>query len=1002
MVQSDLGRVDRAPGGFVRTFVRLSLCLSLASGLGCAGAGKTAAPPAGTAGASILAAGATPSAVAASSADDLPLPINAQTHVATLPNGVRWYVRAHREPQKRASLRLVVNAGSVLEEDNERGFAHFVEHMAFNGTRLFKKQEIVNFIESVGMRFGQHANASTSFDETIYSFEVPTNDPAVLEKSFLMLQQLASDVSFDAAEVNSERGVVIEEWRMGLGANMRALEKIFPVLFKGSRYAERLPIGKKNILEQAKAEDLRAFYKRWYRPDLMAVIAVGDFDMATVEGYIKKYFGPIAAPPGAPARPSYPVPDHAETLVSIVKDKEMSDTSVSVFYKLPPQQQTSRRDYRRSIVEGIYHRMMNSRLEELSRGENPPFLGAGSARQPFVRTKDVFMQLAATKADGVPLGLQALTREVERVDKHGFTAGELDRQKVDVLRDLERAVLEKDKAPSDGYASEMVRNYLKAESMPGIDAELAMTKEFLPTITLAEMNKVASEWITERNRVLLVQAPEAAPIPSEPDLRTLFAKAEAAPIGPYVDKVGTGPLIGALPKPGQVVKESQIAEVGLTEWKLSNGIRVLIKATDFKNDEVLLHGRSPGGHSLVKDADFESATYAAGIIGSSGIGTFGPTELRKALAGKAVGVSPYIDELEEGMRGQASPDDLETLFQLVYLTATAPRKDEALFAAFREQLAEQLERRLAEPEAEFADKWQLTYYKNHPRRRPPDVGLAKRLSLDTMMRIYRERFADLGDATFVLVGRIDLAKLRPLVEQYLATLPTKRRKETFRDIGVRPIGGVHKFTVARGQEPKSQVRMTFNGTATFSSVEEHRLESLGETLSIRLREKLREELGGTYSVSVGGHLVRKPRQVFRSEVHFNCAPENVTKLVDAVKAEIATAKAKGPPPENIEKVKIAQNRSLEQSLRSNGYWMGEIVNRARYNEDPRLILEQKKLIDGLDAKGLQQAAKHYFPDDRVLFGLLEPAATTTPTPAPAKPAPEAAKPPPKPAAQMNQ
>jgi zinc protease len=795
----------------------------------------------------------------------------------------------------------------------------------------------------------------------------------VLEKSFLMLQQLASDVSFDPVEVNAERGVVIEEWRLGRGANMRVFEKIFPVLLQGSRYAERLPIGKKEILEKTTADDLRGFYKRWYRPDLMAVIAVGDFDAATVEGHIKKYFAPIPATPGAPPRPSYPVPDHKETLVSIAKDKELAETSVSVFYKLPPQQQASRRDYRRGIVEGIYHRMVNARLEELSRSDDPPFLGAGSARQPFVRTKDIFMQMAATKTDGVARGLQALTREVERIDRYGFTAGELERQKVDVLRDLERAAREKDKAHAAGYADEMVRNFLKAESMPGIDAELAMTKEFLPTITVAEMNRVASEWIADKNRVLVVQAPESAPTPSESELRTLFAKTEAAPIGPYVDKVGAGPLIGALPKPGKIVKESQIKELGLTEWKLSNGVRVLIKPTDFKNDEVLMHARSPGGHSRTPDADFEAATYAAGVIGSSGVGSFGPTELRKALAGKAVGVQPYIDELEEGVRGQASPDDLETMFQLVYLTLTAPRKDEALFAAFKAQLAEQLERRLAEPEAEFADKWQLTYYHNHPRRRPPDPGLAKRITLDAMMRVYRDRFAEMGDSTVVLVGRIDLTKLRPLIEQYVATWPTKGKKESFRDIGVRPIGGVQKFTVARGQEPKSQVRMTFNGAAPFSRVEEHRLESLGEALSIRLREVLREELGGTYTVGAGGHLIRQPRQLFRSEVHFTCAPENVTKLVDAVKTEIAAAKAKGPAPEYTEKVKIAQSRSLEEALRSNGYWMGELVDHARYGEDPRLILEQKKLIDALDSKGMQEAAKRYFPDDRVLLGVLEPA-----------------------------
>ncbi|HEY0711251.1 MAG TPA: pitrilysin family protein, partial [Polyangia bacterium] len=419
------------------------LTLAVTLGLACAGkATPPSAPPQAGPGTTAVASGS------ATASADPPLPMDPNAQVTVLPNGIRTYIRKHGEPQKRASLRLVINAGSVLEEEKERGLAHFVEHMAFNGTRLFAKQEIVNFIESAGMRFGQHANAFTSFDETAYTFEVPTTDPALFEKAFSMMQQMAAEVSFDPAEVNRERGVVIEEWRLGRGAQMRILEQLFPVLFAKSRYAERLPIGTKAVLEKATADDLRAFYKRWYRPDLMAVIAVGDFDIATVQAHIKKYFAPIAPVPNAPPRPLYPVPDHSETLVSIAKDKELTATSAGIIYKLPARGQSSKRDYRRSIVERLYHNMVNARLEELSRDKDPPFLGAGSGTQSFVRTKDVFLQFAATKADGVPRALQALTREIERVDRHGFTAGELDREKAAFLRFMERAVLEKDKTPS--------------------------------------------------------------------------------------------------------------------------------------------------------------------------------------------------------------------------------------------------------------------------------------------------------------------------------------------------------------------------------------------------------------------------------------------------------------------------------------------------------------------------------------------------------------------------
>ncbi|HEY0709238.1 MAG TPA: insulinase family protein, partial [Polyangia bacterium] len=659
--------------------------------------------------------------------------------------------------------------------------------------------------------------------------------------------------------------------------------------------------------------------------------------------------------------------------ISIAKDKELTSTSAGIIYKLPVRGQSSKRDYRRSIVERLYHNMVNARLEELSRDKDPPFLGAGSGTQNFVRTKDVFMQFAATKADGVPRALQALTREVERVDRHGFTAGELDREKAAYLRSMERAVLEKDKLPSTGYADEMMRNFLEAEAMPGIDAELALAKEFLPTITLQEMNKVASEWITEKSRVLMVQAPENAPVPTPEELRGLFAKTEGGEIGPYVDRVTTGPLFKDLPKPGKIVKESRIPEIGVTEWRLSNGVRVILKPTDFKNDEIMMHGRSPGGHSRTPDKDYESATFAASIIDSSGVGDIGPTELRKALAGKVVSVRPYISELEEGVSGSASPDDLETMLGLTYLTITAPRRDEQVFEAFRAQLRESLARRQADPNAAFADKWARFYYKNHLRRRPPEPAMVDRISLDTMMRVYKERFAEAGDFTFVLVGRIDLPKLRPLVEQYLATLPTKGRKETFRDVGVRPIGGVQKLSLALGQEPKTSVRMTFNGETRYDEVSEHRLRSLGEALSIRLREVLREDLGGTYTVGVGGNLIREPRASYRSEVQFTCAPENRSKLVEAVEKELAAARTKGADAVYIDKVKIAQRRILEEELRNNGHWMSELTNHARHGTDPRRILEEGKLIESLDAASLATAAKKYFDPRRVLVATLEPA-----------------------------
>ena len=968
---------------------RLSILLSMSlTFLACAG--KGGAPGTPGAGNEEGAAGSVATASGAPATGEPALPVDPAVRLRTLPNGLRYYLRSHKEPQKRASLRLVVNTGSVLERPEEQGYAHFVEHMAFNGTRLFKKQEIVDYIEKVGMRFGQHANASTSFDETIYMFDVPTDDATIVEKGFTILQQIAADVSFDPAEVEREKGVVIEEWRLGRGAATRVMEKIMPVVFRGSRYAERLPIGKKEILEKATADGLRAFYKRWYRPDLMAVIAVGDFDIDKLEGFIKTHFGsmPGATGPEAGQRPMFPVPDHQETLVAMAKDKELPSTTVGVVYKLPRRPTASKRDYRRLVVESIYHGMVNGRLEELTRVPDPPFMFAGSATQPFVRSKDVFLQIAAVKQEGVVRGLESLTREVERVDRHGFTKGELDREKTDRLRQLERAVREKDKVRSQSYADEMVRHFLRDETMPGIERELELTKEFLPTITLEEMNRVAAEWITEKNRVILVQGPEAAPVPPAADLAAVFERVQKEQVAAFVDKVAEGPLIPPeqLPAPGRITKESQIAELGVTEWRLSNGIRVVWKATDFKNDEIIMSAFSPGGHSRTPDKDFESALYASEVVGLSGVGKLGPTELRKALAGKVVSVGPYIGELEEGISGSASPDDLETMMQLVHLFVTAPRRDQEVFAAFKAQLEEQLQRRGADPQTVFRDKWTVAYYGNHPRRRPPELARAKLVTLDGVHRVYKDRFADVGDFTFVLVGRVDGAKLKPLVEKYLATLPSRGRKETWKDIKARPVGIGKTVEHEGGVEPKATVLMSFTAPQRWSREEEQRLDSLTEAVSIRLREVLREDLGGTYGVRVGGSLSRRPVPYYRTDVNFSCSPDNVGKLTDAVYTEIRAARDKGLADDYLAKVKAAQKRSLEEAIRTNGYWLSRLSEHLSFGTDPKLILEEGKLIDLVDGPSLKAAAARYFDEKRQIKGVLRPAAGVAPGPsAPPRP-----------------
>ncbi len=970
---------------------RLRLLLPLALALSCAGKGGGGGgpmpPPPGASAAPAAAPGAP---VAAADPDAAPLPVDRATRVVVLDNGLRVYLRKHGKPEKRASLRLVVNAGSVLETEEQRGLAHFVEHMAFNGTRLFRKQEIVDYLERVGMRFGQDANASTSFDETIYTFEVPTDDAQILDKGLVILQQMAHEVSFDPDEVEREKKVVIEEWRLGRGAGMRVMEQILPVIFKGSRYAERLPIGTKEVLERTTSQDLRRFYEAWYRPDLMALVAVGDFDDKAVEARIREIFGKIPKPPAATQRPAYPVPDHAETLVAVGQDKEMPTTMVGVIHKQPHRPDLSARDYRRGIVEGLYHDMMNARLDDLTRAEDPPFLGAGSTTQSLVRPIDAFTQIAGVRQDRIARGLDALTREVERIDRHGFTDGELERAKTERLRRMEALVTEQDKVPSAGFADEMVRNFLTGEAMPGIEAELALHRRFLPSIALPEMNRVAREWIGEKNRVILVQAPQAASVPAPAALRATFDGVQKEQIAAYVDEVKEGPLLPTLPAPGRIEKERRIDEIGVSEWRLSNGVTVVVKPTDFKNDEVLVSASSPGGHSLVPDRSYLPALFSSEIVGASGLGQFDPAALRKALAGKLASADPYLSELEEGVAGRASPKDLESLFQLVYLTFTAPRRDERVFAAFQAQLGESLSRRDVQPDAVFMDERERVIYANHPRRRPLEPGDEKKVALDEVLRIYKQRFADAGDFTFTFVGRVDPETLKPLVLKYLGALPgkAKGKREKWRDVGARPIPGEKRFDVKKGIEPRSTVSLTFTGPARWTREEDHLVDSLVEAIGIRLREEIREELGATYGVRVSGGLVRRPREAYRIDVVFSCAPDRVDQAIAAVWKEIDKARTGGLGPAYVEKVQAAQRRALEEGERTNGFWLAHLADHYRHGTDPRQILEQRKLIDALTAARLQTAVGRYFDKNGYVLGVLKPdgapAAAAAPLPAGAR------------------
>jgi zinc protease len=903
-----------------------------------------------------------------------PLPLDPKVITGRLPNGLRYYVRQNARPEKRAELRLAVNAGSVLEANDQRGLAHFVEHMAFNGTRRFEKQELVNFIERIGMRFGAHLNAYTSFDETVYMLRVPTDKPAVVDTAFQILEDWAHAVAFDSTEVEKERGVVIEEWRAGLGAEERIRQKHFPVLFRASRYAERMPIGDRHTLETFDQAALKRFYRDWYRPDLMTVVAVGDFDPKAIEAQIRQRFGALPAPARSAERPSFPVPDHDSTYVVVATDREETQSTVTVIYKQPVREQRTIGAYRQGFVESLYNDMLNDRLGEITQRPDAPFIGAGSSQGRFIRSKEVYVLGAAVKDGDMARGLEAVLTEAERVDRHGFTATELERAKQDLLRGYEQAYAEREKSESAGYADEYVRNFLEGEPIPGIETEYALAKRFVPGIQLAEVNRLAREWISDRSRVVLASAPEkeGLRVATESELRTVLDRVRGRDVAAYADSVGSGALVATLPTPGRVVAERVDTTVGTREWTLSNGARVILKPTDFKADEILVSAFSPGGTSLVPDSAYWRVAFASQLVDLGGLGSFDAIALQKKLAGKAVGVSPYISTEYEGLSGRASPKDVETLFQLMYLHFTAPRRDSSAVLAFKQNAKAMLAHRSADPEAAFADTLSAILSQHHPRVRPITPELVEGLDLDRSLALYRDRFADAGDFTFVIVGTFKPDSLRPLIERYLAALPATGRREAWRDIGVRPPASVVTRDVRQGIEPKSQTQIVFTGDFEYTPENRLALRALADVLEIKLRERLREALGGTYGADVYASPSRIPRPEYSLTVAFGSAPQRVEELAQAAFAEIDSIKARGPTAGDLAKVKEMYLRQYETDLKQNGWWLGQLAAYAQSGESPRTLAGYPGRVSALTPEMIRDAARRWLDKGRYVKVTLLP------------------------------
>ena len=909
---------------------------------------------------------------------DTTLPIDPQVKVGKLENGLTYYIRKNEKPENKVELRLVINAGSILEDDDQQGLAHFTEHMAFNGSKNFEKNDIISFLQSIGVEFGADLNAYTGFDETVYILPIPTEKKENVEKAFQILEDWAGAVGFDPAEIEKERGVVLEEERSGRGAEERMFRLTYPKMLEGSRYADRLPIGKVEVLKSFKPEVIRRFYKDWYRPNLMAVVVVGDIDPAEAERLVKKHFSGLKNPPNPRPREKATVPARTRSEGLVVTDKEATHHLVDINYSYKPlKEQNTLGAYREFLIRNLFSSMLSQRMQELMQKEEPPFLYAANTFGGLARGYESYNAYAYLAKGGVEPAVRALVAENERARKFGFTQAELERTKKMMMKSIERAYNERDKTESARLTSEYIRHFLEEEPIPGIENEYKYYQRFLDGISLEEINKYVAKTIPSSTepKLIVFTGPEKAEfkIPTEEDLLRITENAYQQEIAPYEEKAIASSLMERKPAPGKIISEKKNDALGTTEFTLNNGVRVIVKPTDFKNDQVVLTGSRHGGQYLYDPADRYDAEYAATLVSQMGVGNFSPIDLRKVLAGKNASVTPGLGSISETINGQSSATDVETMLQLVNLYFTAPRKDQELYKSFVSKQQAMYQNMAADPQYTFQEVLLQTLYKDHPwAPRLPKPETFAQIDVDRALEIYRERFGNAQGFTFVMVGKIDVAALRPLLETYVASLPSSGKSPTFKDVGLRPIAGPLKKEVNKGSEPKSLIRLFWNGETKYSEEEQMKIQALVDVMNIKLIETLREDLSGIYGGGMYGAMNKYPYNNYSFGISLPCGPENVDKLISATLAEIEKIRTSGPSENDLNKVKETWKQQYLVNVKDNGFWARHLMQSIQNESDPLRILTYEKRLAALKPSEVQTVAKKYLDPNKYVQMVLNP------------------------------
>ena len=893
------------------------------------------------------------------------LPIDSAVRVGKLDNGLTYYIRHNEYPKNRAEFHIAQAVGATMEEDHQNGLAHFLEHMAFNGTEHFKGKGIIEYFESIGVNFGGNINAYTSLDETVYRLsEVPTTRQGIIDSALLVMHDWACGLSLLEEEIDNERGVIREEWRTGAQAARRMWKALNPLKYPGSQYAKRDVIGDTAVINNFTYDALRDYYKKWYGPDNQAIIVVGDIDVDQIEQKIKALWADVPARENRGERPLHTVADNEQPIVAIVRDKEAQYTRIEMEFKkqqLPQQFRCTDMAYIQDLAHELVCDMFNNRLAELCMKPEATFVGAGSYYGELVKQKDAFTAVYIAKQGQEIAAYKDLLTQLEKLRRYGFTNAELDRVKKETLSAYEKSYNERSTVRNIAYAQEYIRHYLSSEPIPGIEWEYQMVQQILPMLGLDMLNQIAQSLVTDENLIISFQAPvdESVILPSEEDALALLAAVYYETIEAPKEEAIRENLVETAPKAGKIKKTTYNETLGVTEWTLSNGLRVMVKPTTFKQDEIRFYAYSQGGRSLVATADLPSALLATDVVELGGLGDMSATDLQKALTGKRASVSPSINAYSETMNGSSTIKDLKTLLQLNYLYFTAPRRDEESFQTLMSILESQLANRDKNPKVAWSDSIQMMASNYSDRTIILNKDLLSKVSLDKALEVYKARFANPADFTFFFVGNVDPndAAFKELVCVWLGGLKTSKKLEKAADDKVRVIAGDTTNYFVRDMEIKTASnRIQYTSyKMPYTLANSLNMEMIGRILSTRYLESIREREGGSYGVGCAGWMNQHPVPFAQLVMQFDTDPEKQKKLMGIIHEEVMTIVNEGPLAKDLQKEKESMLKDFEEDLEKNGYWV-DVLN-TYYKNGINYITDYKKAVEAITAETVQATLK---------------------------------------------